>query len=58
MTYEEWWKTVPEAVSMDTLWKMKVYRSALFLNGLAQYAILLGVLKTSYGAFDLIGKVS
>ena len=58
MSFEEWERTVPEMLKADTLWKMKVYRSALFLNGLAQYAILLGVLKTSYGAFDLIGKVS
>ena len=30
MNYQDWEKPVPEAVTGDTLWKMKVYRLALF----------------------------
>jgi four helix bundle protein len=35
MTYEEWLATVPETITTDPLWKMKVYRLALLLNDLA-----------------------
>ena len=35
--YDEWLKTVPGQVSMDPLWKMKVYRLALFLGSLVWY---------------------
>ncbi|MCD6345591.1 MAG: four helix bundle protein [Anaerolineae bacterium] len=34
MEYEEWIKTVPETIRADSLWKMKVYRLALFLADL------------------------
>lgn len=30
MNYSEWEASVPEAIKSDTLWKMKVYRLALF----------------------------
>ena len=30
MNYDEWVKTVPEAITGDTLWKLKVYRLAMF----------------------------
>ncbi len=30
MNYDEWIKTVPGAISTDPLWKLKVYRLALF----------------------------
>lgn len=35
MTYEEWLAAVPEEITTDPLWKMKVYRLALLLNDLA-----------------------
>lgn len=31
MEYEEWGKTVPQAITEDSLWKMKAYRLALYL---------------------------
>lgn len=30
MNYEEWLETVPDSITNDLLWKMKVYRLALF----------------------------
>ncbi len=30
MKYDEWERAVPEAISRDSLWKMKAYRLALF----------------------------
>lgn len=27
MTYEDWLKTVPEAITGDTLWKMRMYQT-------------------------------
>ncbi len=30
MTYEEWERTVPEAITGDVVWKMRVYRLGLF----------------------------
>ena len=30
MNYEEWLATVPDSITNDLLWKMKVYRLALF----------------------------
>src|SRR5512139_1263571 len=30
MTFEEWEGTVPEAITRDVLWKMRVYRLGLF----------------------------
>lgn len=35
MKYKEWVKDVPHAITNDPLWKMKVYRYALFLVDLA-----------------------
>jgi len=35
MTYDEWLATVPEAFTTDPLWRMKVYRLAVFLSDLA-----------------------
>ncbi|HNX53079.1 MAG TPA: four helix bundle protein [Pontiellaceae bacterium] len=35
MNYDEWEKTVPADLSDDALWKMKVYRYALFLSDIA-----------------------
>lgn len=35
MTYQEWLATVPEHISGDSLWRMEVYRTALFLGDLA-----------------------
>lgn len=32
MNYDEWEKTVPSVLAEDLLWKMKVYRYALFLS--------------------------
>jgi len=32
MTYEEWEQTVPETITGDVLWKMKVYRLGLFTS--------------------------
>lgn len=39
MTYEEWLKTVPEAITKDALWNMKAYRLALFLNDVAWHDV-------------------
>jgi four helix bundle protein len=35
MTYDEWVASVPEALTGDPLWRMKVYRTALFAGELA-----------------------
>jgi four helix bundle protein len=35
MNYDEWEKSVPSILSEDALWKMKVYRYALFLSDIA-----------------------
>ncbi len=32
MTYEGWAQTVPEAITADVLWRMKVYRPGLFAS--------------------------
>ena len=37
MNYEEWGKSVPEAIRGDTLWKVEVYRLGLLLSDLAWY---------------------
>ena len=34
MNFDEWEKTVPETFKADTLWKMKAYRLALYLDEL------------------------
>jgi four helix bundle protein len=39
MEYEEWAKTVPEAIKADSLWKMTAYRLALFLGDLGWYDV-------------------
>lgn len=35
MTFQEWMESVPEHVTGDALWRMEVYRTALFLGDLA-----------------------
>ena len=35
MKYQEWLTSVPETITGDTLWKMELYRTALFLGDLA-----------------------
>jgi four helix bundle protein len=37
--YAEWEQTVPESIKGDALWRMEVYRLALFLADLAWYDI-------------------
>ncbi|HIE25796.1 TPA: four helix bundle protein, partial [Candidatus Poribacteria bacterium] len=39
MKYEEWEKSVPEAIRADLLWKVTVYRLALFLADLGWYDV-------------------
>jgi hypothetical protein len=31
MNFEEWERSVPQAITGDSLWKMKVYRLSLFV---------------------------
>lgn len=38
-SYNEWLATVPETITGDPLWKMKVYRLALFMGGLAWHDV-------------------
>jgi four helix bundle protein len=35
MSYEEWLRTVPSAITSDSLWKMEVYRLALYATDIA-----------------------
>ncbi len=37
MNYEEWAKTIPEAITLDALWKVEVYRLSLLLSDLCWY---------------------
>jgi four helix bundle protein len=39
MEYEEWERTVPEAIRGDSLWKMAAYRLALFLADLGWHDV-------------------
>ena len=39
MNYEEWLATVPPELSEDPLWRMKVYRPALFAGHLAWHDV-------------------
>ena len=39
MDYEEWERTVPEAIKADSLWKMTAYRLALFLSDLGWHDV-------------------
>lgn len=39
MNYEEWEVTVPNAFKNDSLWKMSVYRFALFVGDLGWYDV-------------------
>ncbi len=32
MNYEEWEKSVPEAIKADSLWRMRAYQLALFIG--------------------------
>lgn len=38
-TFEEWVALVPESITGDPLWKMKVYRQSLFLCAIAEYDV-------------------
>ena len=38
-TFNEWLSTVPESITADPLWKMKVYRLALFLGDLGWHDV-------------------
>ena len=40
MNYEDWERDVPETIKGDALWKMKVYRFALFAANLVQLGII------------------
>ena len=35
MNYEDWIASIPQEITVDTLWSMEVYRQALFLGDLA-----------------------
>ena len=39
MTYEEWLATVPSELTEDPLWRMEVYRLAVFLGDLAWHNV-------------------
>jgi hypothetical protein len=39
LQYEEWETGVPKAIPTDSLWKMKVYRLALFLGDLGWHDV-------------------
>lgn len=39
MNHEEWEKTVPEAITGDSLWKIRAYRLALFLSDLGWHDV-------------------
>ena len=39
MTFEDWLETVPSELTDDPLWKMEVYRLAVFLADLAWYDV-------------------
>jgi four helix bundle protein len=39
MNYEDWEREVPEPITGDVLWKMKVYRSVLFATNLGWHDI-------------------
>ena len=39
MTYEEWLASVPVELTDDPLWRMEVYRLALFASDLAWYDV-------------------
>ena len=39
MNYEDWEREVPETITGDVLWKVKVYRLALFVANLGWYDI-------------------
>jgi four helix bundle protein len=39
MKFEEWQRSVPEAITSDSLWKMEAYRLALFLADLCWHDV-------------------
>ncbi len=39
MTYDEWLETVPSEITDDALWKMTLYRQALFLGDIAWHDV-------------------
>ncbi|MFB3132692.1 MAG: hypothetical protein ACE10K_09260 [Rhodothermales bacterium] len=44
-SYEEWLKSVPDSLTGDPLWRMKVYRLALFVADLGWYDVTKLLLK-------------
>ena len=62
LNYQEWLKTVPETMSGDALWKMVVYRYALFLGDLAWHDVtkLIGdrrTIKLSEQLYEAVGSI-
>ena len=63
MNYSDWLKTVPAALTGDTLWKMEAYRLALFAGELAWHDVTkpmrdsgtLGLVSQLYEAIGWIG---
>ena len=60
--YQDWLKLVPDTISGDTLWKMVVYRYALFLGDLAWHDVtkLMGdrrTMKLSDQLYEAIGSI-
>ncbi len=43
--YQEWLKSVPDSLTGDPLWRMKVYRPALFVADLGWYDVTKLLLK-------------
>ncbi len=37
MTFDEWLKTVPAEITMDAVWRMQLYRQAMFLGEIAWF---------------------
>jgi four helix bundle protein len=63
MNFDEWMKSVPQAMKDDALWKMKVYRLALFLADIAWHDVtkLMGDRRTvglSDQLYRAVGSIS
>ena len=63
MNYEAWQQSVPEAITADALWQMRVYRLALFLGDVAWHDVTkLAADRRTHGLSDqlyrAIGSVS
>ncbi len=53
--FDEWLTTIPETIADDPLWKMKVYRLALFLGDLAWHDV--GKLVARRGTINLADQL-